>query len=104
MAVKTTFRWYKPQVLVEVTAKAEQRLGQDILRLTRSKAPIRTGRLMRSYRLKGPQRVGSRVIMEVGSDLYYAPYVEYGTSRMHARPHLGPAVEQAIARLRTGSR
>jgi HK97 gp10 family phage protein len=49
--------------------------------------PVRTGTLQRSIMWQGGEgeyRVGSRV--------FYAPYVEYGTSRMAPRPFLGPAM------------
>jgi HK97 gp10 family phage protein len=55
-------------------------------------APYRTGNLRRSYHhaMSGP---ASAV---VGSDhgiAEYAPYVEFGTSKMSAQPHLVPATE-----------
>lgn len=56
-------------------------------------APIRTGNLRRSYHM---QMTGD-LSAEVGSDpgiADYAVYVEYGTSRMGAQPHLRPAVDQ----------
>lgn len=33
----------------------------------------------------------------MGTDVEYAPYVEYGTSRMAAQPYVTPAVERARA-------
>lgn len=49
--------------------------------------PVRTGRLQRSIMVKHVQ-AGE---WTVGSILYYAGFVEYGTSRMRARPYLRPA-------------
>jgi len=57
--------------------------------------PVRTGTLQRSIRFwggEGKYTVGSRV--------HYAPYVEYGTSRMAPRPFLIPALMQNIPVLR----
>lgn len=67
-------------------------------------APYRTGNLRRSYHQTRP----GPLTAEVGSDpgvANYAVYVEYGTSKMGARPHLRPAVIAATpgfaARVRT---
>lgn len=35
----------------------------------------------------------------VGTNVEYAVYVEFGTSRMEAQPYLRPAAEQAVAEL-----
>lgn len=63
-------------------------------------APIRTGRLRRSY---GHRRIDdSGLVYEVGNDTgiaYYAIYVELGTRRMAPRPHLVPAAEAERPRL-----
>jgi len=48
-----------------------------------------TGRLRASYALSSPG-VATR---EVGTNVRYAPFLEYGTRRMAARPHLLPAYE-----------
>jgi HK97 gp10 family phage protein len=64
--------------------------------------PVRTGTLQRSIhsRQLEPMR------WWVGSEVHYAGYVEFGTSRMRARPYLRPAwanveprLKDAIARL-----
>ena len=49
--------------------------------------PVRTGRLQRSI------QVIQLAFMKwkVGSDLYYAGFVEFGTSRMQAHPYMRPA-------------
>ncbi|MEM3891736.1 MAG: HK97 gp10 family phage protein [Nitrososphaerales archaeon] len=54
-------------------------------------APVRTGRLRSSVRVL--ERGGDYTV--VGSDVLYAPFVEYGTMRMAPRPYLRPAVEKA---------
>lgn len=35
----------------------------------------------------------------IGSPVYYAPYVEFGTSKMAARPHLFPAVNDNLSHI-----
>lgn len=57
---------------------------------------VRTGRLRGSitWRLgrdaRGPYA-------DVGTNVFYGPFVEMGTSRMSARPYLRPALESARA-------
>lgn len=53
---------------------------------------VRTGRLRDSitWRLGSDS---SGPYADIGSAVLYAPYVELGTSRMAARPYLGPALD-----------
>ncbi|MEM3737551.1 MAG: HK97 gp10 family phage protein [Candidatus Bathyarchaeia archaeon] len=51
-------------------------------------APVRTGHLMDSIRILGE----GDLEVTVGSEVEYAGYVEYGTSRMPARPYLRSAI------------
>lgn len=58
------------------------------------------GPASRSGRLRGSitWRLGADVqspFVDVGSAVFYAPFVELGTSRMEARPFLRPALEAA---------
>jgi len=55
-------------------------------------APVRTGRLRDSIRIL---EQGEGYVI-VGSDVEYAPYVEYGTYRMAPRSFLRPAVWDAV--------
>lgn len=78
-----------------LTGAAAQRAllqtGADIVDLTKQLTPVDTGALKQSY---GAVPVSSNEV-EVGSDMEYAPFVEYGTSRMGAQPHLTPAFAQS---------
>ena len=61
-----------------------------------------TGPAVRSGRLRGSitWRPGADTVspyVDVGSAVFYAPFVELGTSRMAARPFLRPALEAARA-------
>lgn len=49
-----------------------------------------TGRLISSIRVQQDKSAG---IVSVGSNVEYAPWLEFGTRRMLARPWLGPAVQ-----------
>lgn len=81
-----------------VKAKVVRQVGSSALKvesktkvlLTRQKA-VDTGRLRSSYRaIFRPDGLGA----EVGTNVEYAPFIEFGTSRMAARPSLFPAAEQ----------
>lgn len=52
-------------------------------------APKKTGNLQNSY--NGGYKVDGNTVY-IGTDVEYAKYVELGTSRMEARPHLEPAI------------
>ena len=56
------------------------------------KAPVDTGRLRASIPLSSEVRETEATI---GSNVVYAPYVEFGTKRMKAQPFLVPALQGA---------
>jgi HK97 gp10 family phage protein len=58
------------------------------------KAPVDRGNLRRSYhteaRATGPHDAEART----GTNVEYAPHVEFGTSKQRAQPHLRPAYDE----------
>lgn len=54
------------------------------------RVPVRTGRLRNSI---GHELADDKLSARVGTNVEYGPYVEFGTTRMHARPYLFPAAE-----------
>ena len=63
----------------------------------KARAPVRTGTLRRSIGIEdgpGPYEVS------IGTDLEYAPYVEFGTYKMAARPYLRPAFDENVGAAR----
>ena len=56
--------------------------------------PVRTGMLQRSIVFGG-----GGLEWWVGSRLDYAPYIEFGTSRMSPRPYIWPALNQNVPNL-----
>lgn len=62
----------------------------DIVDMAKQLSPVDTGALRQSY---GAVPIDSNTV-HIGSDKEYAPYVEYGTSKMGAQPHLTPAFLQ----------
>lgn len=69
-----------------------------VLNSAKERVPVRTGTLRRSLAIEdgpGPLEVS------IGSDVEYAPYVEFGTSKMAARPYLRPALDENIGEVQT---
>lgn len=74
----------------KVLARAATRTTTAAKRL----APVDTGRLRASI----AQEIGGDddgLVARVGTNVEYAPYLEFGTSRMSARPFLRPALGAA---------
>ena len=65
------------------------------VRHAKRNAPVDTGRLRSSI----THEVGGDpegIVARVGTNVEYAPHLEYGTSRMKARPFLRPALQQVV--------
>jgi HK97 gp10 family phage protein len=73
---------------------AARATAADIIDITRQIVPVDTGALRDSYTLDDQTR-GDKVSILIGTDLDYGPYVEEGTARSPAQPHLGPAFDEA---------
>lgn len=61
-----------------------------LVQIARQYAPRSTGTLANSI----GSTTGLGLSVEVGPTVAYAPFVEYGTSRMGPRPFMGPAADQ----------
>jgi len=55
--------------------------------------PVKTGRLRNSIDFN-VSIFGNKMISEIGTDVYYAGYVHFGTSKMPARPFLQLALTE----------
>jgi HK97 gp10 family phage protein len=79
-------------IRVEAHAK---RIASNASPSTPGEGPgVITGRLRGSITYR-PGRDGISPYVDVGSSVYYAPFLELGTSKMAARPFLRPALESA---------
>lgn len=78
------------------TESAVLRLAIDTQNRARELAPVDTGRLRASI-THIPGRDGSGYYVDVGSNVEYAPFIEFGTSKQPAQPYLRPALAEAVA-------
>lgn len=94
------------RMLSEVPRSAMQRVEDAVVDSVlaihgdaRRRVPVDTGRLRNSIGWR-PVDVGDSlsVAYEVGTNVEYAPHVEFGTSRMHAQPYLFPAFYAELPR------
>jgi len=70
-------------------------LGLRVQNRARELCPVDTGRLRSSIQTSGLQRDGRGAYIKVGTNVFYAGFVEFGTSRMPAQPYLRPALLEA---------
>ncbi|MGI5155822.1 HK97-gp10 family putative phage morphogenesis protein [Microbispora sp. CA-102843] len=75
-------------------ARVVRSTGERTVAGAQAIVPVRTGNLKNSIGVDfDPDGLG----FEAGPTASYAPYVEWGTSRMAPRAFLGPAFDRAIA-------
>lgn len=67
---------------------ALREIGKAAVGHATDRVPVRTGNLKSSIAYDSDDE---QVI--IGSDVYYASYVELGTSKMRAQPYLRPAIQ-----------
>lgn len=79
--------------IAEVGFRGVIECGFAIEAQAKALTPVDTGRLRDSLNTA----IGSNEVV-VGTNVAYAPYVEYGTSRMIAQPYLRPAVDLVAGR------
>lgn len=120
----TRFVWRNKALVGVEVEQAMRRVGEEVRRdVVRSLSQPGTGRRYgrRGHRASAPgeppavdtgrlkqsiqsevTRDATRVTARVGTNVTYAPFLEFGTRLMRARPFLGPAL--ARARKRYGGR
>lgn len=73
------------------------RIGQIGENTAKRLVPVDTGRLRSSISWRLGQ-TATGLFVEIGTNVEYAAFVEFGTRYMSAQPYLVPAVRAAIAR------
>lgn len=93
-------------MLGAAAARQVQRIGQvltvgaiETQNLARTRAPVDTGALRASISVDAPRYTTTGVSIDVGPEVSYAPFVEFGTSRAAAQPFMIPAADQVTPRL-----
>ena len=76
---------------IKAAEKELQLTALEIERDAKLNAPVDTGMLRASI-----TSTGSGSEYEIGTNVEYAPFVEYGTKYMAARPFLFPAFEKGV--------
>ena len=74
------------------SGKALAKLGVRVTTRAKQLAPVDTGRLRSSIAMEIGTDNGD-VVVRVGTNVHYAPYLEFGTRRMTARPFMRPALD-----------
>lgn len=72
-------------------------LAHQIEAFAKQYCPYKTGNLRRSITTSRARITSVVIEVDVGTDVTYASYVEFGTSRMDPQPFMRPAMAQAIA-------
>lgn len=70
-------------------------LGLAVQNEARKLCPVDTGRLRASIQSSGLQRDTRGAYVQVGTNVFYAGFVEFGTRRSPAQPYMRPALLQA---------
>lgn len=83
MAVRFTVEWFADKIIKEIErrqAAGMEAAGAVVASEARERCPIDTGRLRRSIQPGRPEKLGpDSWRVEVGTNVEYAPYVEFGT-------------------------
>ena len=74
------------------TGKALAKFAVRVSTSAKRLAPVDTGRLRSSITFE-LGKDGGDIVARVGTNVHYAPYLEFGTRRMTARPFLRPALD-----------
>lgn len=74
-----------------------KRIAIQTVREAKDRAPVDTGRLRTSITFEEEQNRNGFLKLVVGSNVDYAPFVEFGTERQAAQPYLRPALRQVLS-------
>jgi HK97 gp10 family phage protein len=92
--VLARLRALDPQM--QAAARDGLEAGADLMEAKiRKAAPVKSGALKASIRRGSVTGAGSRLRVEVKTDVRYASFVELGTSKMSARPFMRPGFKAA---------
>ena len=85
-----------PNIISDTMEDALDKVGVLIQGKGKTYAPVKTGVLRASIHKEGPMKSGKNVKVEIGTNVEYAPYQEFGTSRgVKAKLYMTRATEDA---------
>lgn len=82
-----------PARAAERVEVAMRKTGSDIEGTAKTLVPVDTGATRASIHTD-TAHAGSTITVEVGPSTHYAPYLEYGTSKMAPQAFMGPALDR----------
>lgn len=80
-----------PDFLLNAQKSTHEEVKAMFLERSRELCPVRTGKLRGSIEASPTKVQRDGLVSYVGTDVVYAPYVEYGTSRMSAQSFIRKA-------------
>jgi HK97 gp10 family phage protein len=80
------------------TAKYLMKVAIRVQTRAKRKCPVDTGRLRSSITHEAGQD-SKGLLVRIGTNVHYAPYVEFGTIRMRPQPFLRPALDEVMRSL-----
>lgn len=93
-----------PEKLEKKVIRAAVRKGAILVRnKAREKVPVKTGTLKKSIKIRS-NRVANGIISfkigptndkKKGTDVFYGRFIEFGTSKMAAKPFMRPALDES---------
>lgn len=88
----------------KITDEGRQKINNELKKIVlrtvseaKDKAPVDTGRLRSSITFEEEQDQNGFLKLVIGSNVDYAPFVEFGTERQAAQPYLRPAFRQVLS-------
>lgn len=91
----------EPKIAKKLVRQSLRKAAKPILAVARTKCPVDTGTLKKSIKIRAMRRKKNSFGVLVGTalkwftgDTFYGAFVEFGTSKMSARPFMRPAFDE----------
>jgi HK97 gp10 family phage protein len=71
-------------------------VGERVKAAAAAMAPVQTGALKSSIYYELDETGGGDLMVQIGTNIRYGGFVEFGTHKMAAQPYLRPALDEVI--------